>query len=79
MTPAERIANALTIWPGRELDVAEKAGVSKSRLRVWAGLAQGRYFAPTDEDAARVEVAVRELLIERLSRLVAAMPVEAAS
>jgi len=79
MTPTERIAHALAIWPGRELDVAEKVGVSKSRLRVWAGLAEGRYSAPTDADAAMVEVAVRELLLERLARLVATMPVGAAS
>lgn len=77
MTPTERIATALAIWPGRELDVAEKVGVSKSRLRVWAELAEGRYLAPTEGDAARVEVAVRELLVERLSRLVVTMPVGA--
>jgi hypothetical protein len=75
MTPSERIASALAIWPGRELDVAEKVGVSKSRLRVWAGLAEGRYFAPAKGDAVKVEVAVRELLVERLSWLVATMPV----
>ena len=69
MNPAERIARALAIWPGRELDVAEKVGVSKSRLRVWAGLAEGRYFPPTASDAECVVEAVRTLLNAALAKL----------
>jgi hypothetical protein len=69
MTPAERIANALAIWPGREVDVAEKVGVSKSRLRVWAGLAEGRYFAPTEADAERVVRVIEALLYDALHSL----------
>ena len=72
MTPTQRIAAALAIWPGREVDVAVEAGVSKSRLRVWAGLGVGRYNAPTEADAERVERAVRALLVTRLAQLCAA-------
>lgn len=69
MTPTERIALALAIWPGREADVAEEAEVSKSRLRAWAGLPGPSYAAPTEADAERVERAVRALLVDRLSQL----------
>ena len=69
MTPGERIATALAIWPGREVDVAVKAGVSKSRLRVWAAKGEGRYMVPTVADAEGVETAVRALLVERLAQL----------
>lgn len=72
MTPSERIALALAIWPGREVDVAAEAGVSKSRLRVWAGLGVGRYMAPTDSDADLVEQAVKALLVARLHELAGA-------
>ena len=72
MTPAERITHALAVWPGREVDVAVKAGVSKSRLRVWAAKSEGRYMVPTEADARGVEAAVRALLVERLSQLVGA-------
>ena len=69
MTPAERITHALAVWPGREVDVAVKAGVSKSRLRVWAAKGEGRYMVPTVADAEGVEQAVRALLVERLQQL----------
>lgn len=69
MTPTQRIAAALAIWPGREADVAQEAGVSKSRLRAWAGLPGPSYAAPTEGDAERVERAVRALLVDRLSQL----------
>ena len=72
MTPSDRIATALAIWPGREADVADEAGVSKSRLRVWAGLGVGRYMAPTEDDAERVEQAVKALLVARLHELAGA-------
>lgn len=80
MTPTDRIRAALAIWPGREADVAVKARVSKSRLRVWADKGEGRFKAPSDADAEQVEQAVRTLLVERLTRLVGAtMPVGASS
>ena len=69
MTPTERITYALAVWPGREVDVAVRAGVSKSRLRVWAAKGEGRYMVPTEEDARGVVVAVRALLVERLGQL----------
>ena len=69
MTPGERIATALAIWPGAEVDVAVKVGVSKSRLRVWAAKGDGRYMVPTEADARGVEAAVRALLVERLGQL----------
>lgn len=69
MAPSERIATALAIWPGREADVAAEAGVSKSRLRGWAGLPGAKYATPTEADAERVERAVRVLLVGRLSQL----------
>lgn len=69
MAPSERIAAALVIWPGTVPAVAQEAGVSKSRLRTWAGLEQGRYSAPTAEDADRVEGAVRALFVARLAQL----------
>ena len=69
MTPSERIATALAIWPGREVDVAQEVGVSKSRLRVWAAKGEGRYMVATEADARGVETAVRTLLVERLERL----------
>lgn len=72
MTPTQRIATALAIWPGREADVAAEAGVSKSRLRVWAGLGVGRYTAPTEADAEQVEQAVKALLVARLHELAGA-------
>lgn len=71
MTPSERIATALAIWPGREADVAVGAGVSKSRLRAWAGFPGPSYAAPTEADAERVERAVRALLVARLTQLCA--------
>lgn len=71
MTPAQRIATALAIWPGREADVVQESGVSKSRLRGWAGLPGAKYATPTEADAERVERAVRALLVSRLSRLCA--------
>lgn len=69
MTPTQRIALALAIWPGREADVAQEAGVSKSRLRCWTGKAGAVYLKPTEADAERVEAAVRRLLADRLSQL----------
>lgn len=72
MTPTQRIATALAIWPGREADVVQESGVSKSRLRAWAGLGVGRYAAPTEGDADRVEQAVRALLVARLHQLAGA-------
>lgn len=71
MTPAERITHCLAMWPGREVDVADRAGVSKSRLRVWAAKGEGRYMVPTDDDAERVETAVRALLQECIAKIVA--------
>ena len=69
MTPAERITHALAVWPGREVDVAEEVGVSKSRLRVWAAKNNGRYMGPTDGDAETVIRAVKALLVRRLQQL----------
>ena len=69
MTPAERITHALAVWPGREVDVAEEVGVSKSRLRVWAAKNNGRYMGPTDGDAETVVSAVKALLVRRLEQL----------
>lgn len=69
MTPTQRIAAALAIWPGREVDVAAEAGVSKSRLRAWAGSPGPSYAAPTEADAERVERAVRALLVARLLQM----------
>ena len=69
MTPAERIATALAIWPGAEVDVAEEVGVSKSLLRLWSGKPGGRHRAPSEADAERVETGVRALLVKRLGRL----------
>ena len=69
MTPAERITHALAVWPGREVDVAEEVGVSKSRLRVWAAKNNGRYMGPTDGDAETVVRAVKALLVRRLQQL----------
>ena len=69
MTPSERIASALAIWPGAELQVAIEAGVSKSRLRVWAAKNNGRYMGPTDGDAETVVSAVKALLVRRLEQL----------
>ena len=69
MTPAERITHALAVWPGREVDVAIRAKVSKSRLRVWAAKGEGRYMVPTVADAEGVETAVRALLVERLAHI----------
>lgn len=69
MTPAERIATALAIWPGAEVDVAEEVGVSKSLLRLWCGKPGGRHRAPSEADAERVETGVRALLVKRLGRL----------
>lgn len=69
MTPTERIAAALAIWPGREVDVATEAKVSMSRLRVWAGKGSGRYMVPTEEDAEKVETGVRALLQDCLAKL----------
>lgn len=70
MTPTERIAAALAIWPGREVDVAVEVGVSARLLRCWSGKPGGRFKAPTEADVERVEQAVRALLVDRLSRLV---------
>lgn len=69
MTPGERIATALVIWPGREVDVAQKVGVSKSLLRMWSGKPGGRHAPPSEGDAQRVETGVRALLVERLGQL----------
>ena len=69
MTPAERITHALAVWPGREVDVAEEVGVSKSRLRVWAAKGEGRYMGPTNSDAETVVRAVEALLVRRLQQL----------
>lgn len=69
MTPSERIATALAIWPGSELQVALEARVSKSRLRVWAAKNNGRYMGPTTSDAETVVRAVKALLVRRLEQL----------
>ena len=69
MTPVERIAAALAIWPGAEVDVAAEVGVSKSLLRMWSGKPGGRHRAPSEADAERVETGVRALLVKRLGRL----------
>tara|TARA_R110000868_G_scaffold115084_10_gene307677 strand:- start:2185 stop:2406 length:222 start_codon:yes stop_codon:yes gene_type:complete len=69
MTCAERIATALAIWPGREVDVAKEVGVSKSLLRMWSGKPGGRHTPPSEADAGKVELAVRALLVSRLGML----------
>jgi hypothetical protein len=69
MTPGERIATALAIWPGREVDVSMEVGVSKSLLRMWSGKPGGRYTPPSEADAERVETGVRALLQDCLAKL----------
>ena len=69
MTPTERIAHALATYPGTIREVVGASGVSQARLRVWAGLAAGRYLAPTASDADRVVEAVRALLTAALAKL----------
>ena len=69
MTPAERIATALAIWPGAEVDVAEEVGVSQSLLRLWCGKPGGRHRAPSEGDAEKVETGVRALLQDCLAKL----------
>ena len=69
MTPAERITHALAVWPGREVDVAEEVGVSKSLLRLWSGKPGGRHRAPSEADAEKVETGVRALLQDCIAKL----------
>lgn len=69
VTPADRIRAALAIWPGREVDVAREVGVSARLLRCWAGKPGGRFKAPSDADAERVETGVRALLQDCIARL----------
>jgi len=69
VTPTERIAHALATYPGTIREVVGASGVSKSRLRTWAGLERGRFAAPTDADAERVVAAVEELLCDALVKL----------
>ena len=69
MTPTERIATALAIWPGREADVALEVGVSTRLLRCWGGKPGGRFKPPNETDAEKVETGVRALLQDCLARL----------
>lgn len=69
MTPTDRIATALAIWPGREADVAREVGVSKCLLRMWSGKPGGRHRAPSEADAEKVETGVRALLQDCIARL----------
>lgn len=69
MTPTDRIATALAIWPGREVDVAKEVGVSKCLLRMWSGKPGGRHRAPSEGDAERVETGVRALLQDCIAKL----------
>ena len=69
MTPVERIAAALAIWPGAEVDVAEEVGVSKSLLRMWSGKPGGRHKPPSEGDAEKVETGVRALLQDCIAKL----------
>ena len=69
MTPGERIATALAIWPGAEVDVSRQVGVSKSLLRMWSGKPGGRHTPPSEGDAERVETGVRALLQDCLAKL----------
>lgn len=69
MTPSERVAAALAIWPGREVDVAKEVGVSKGLLRMWSGKPGGRHRAPSEMDAEKVETGVRALLQDCLAKL----------
>ena len=69
MTPSERIASALAIWPGAEVDVAEEVGVSKSLLRLWCGKPGGRHKPPSEADAEKVETGVRALLQDCIAKL----------
>ena len=69
MMPSERIAAALAIWPGREADVAREVGVSPRLLRCWAGKPGGRFKAPSEADAEKVETGVRALLQDCLAKL----------
>jgi hypothetical protein len=69
MTPTERIAHALTTYPGTIREVVGASGIPKSRLRTWAGLERGAYLPPTASDAECVVDAVRGLLQVALAKL----------
>ena len=72
MTPQERIAHAVKVYPGTLAHIAAETGISRARLCTYIAGDPGKagYAAPTAETALVVVRAVRTLL----ARSIAALP-----
>lgn len=71
MTPQERIAEAVRVYPGALAHVAAEAGISRARLCTYLSGDPGKagYAAPTAEVADKVRAAVRALLLRAVDAL----------
>jgi hypothetical protein len=71
VTPQQRIAEAVRVYPGTLTHIAAEAGISRARLCTYiAGDPGGAGYAPpTDETALVVVGAVRTLLASALASL----------
>ena len=71
MTPQERIAEAVRVYPGTLARIASETGISRARLCTYLAGDPGKagYAPPTDETALVVVRAVRTLLASALASL----------
>ena len=71
MTPQERIAEAVRVYPGSLTHIALETNISRARLCTYLSGDPGKagYAAPTAETAAVVVRAVRTLLASALAAL----------
>lgn len=71
MTPQERIAEAVRLYPGALAHVATESGISRARLCTYLSGDPGKagYAPPSAEVAAKVRAAVRTLLLRAVASL----------